>query len=526
MTDRNRENRPEEYIYLVMILLLLGVSRLLQYNLSGFANDDCYITFRYAKNIADGNGFVYNLGERVLGTTTPLWAIIIAMPGFIFGPNSIPAASMALSLSADIFTIAVLWRIGRTTGPVAQVIAMLFFLLHPKVMQICGSGMEASLVVGLMVGSFALLIMNKRWAGAVLLGFLLLTRFDGIIWVSVLLGWQWRLHKSPPWKEMLIIAIVTLPWILFSQFYFGSVVPQSLVAKTLSYHHLFPAFDPIRVLTGYLPFESLRDSSVGTRLPAILLMLTPVVVELVRLWRLQNSLVVWPAFFLIYSLVFSFARVILHDWYFLPGFVAYFITCSTIVQYLFSQRQTFQTGFSSWCAGLAALVCGAYLLVVILRLETNVGGPFARDYEDLARYFSDKSSSSIFVEPIGFVGWLSNSYIHDPVGIVSPAVTAYRKAFSGSDQWWISYVRSLQPDYVVLRMEEIKSNALYLGYGGDLFSGEMNQVWFQENYGEVTWLNRTAIGFFVYRKRSLPRTDFASIPQFTLHRHEQHGHEE
>ena len=31
--------------------------------------DDAYITFRYARNILAGNGFVYNTGERVLGTT-------------------------------------------------------------------------------------------------------------------------------------------------------------------------------------------------------------------------------------------------------------------------------------------------------------------------------------------------------------------------------------------------------------------------------------------------------------------------
>ena len=33
--------------------------------------DDAYITYRYARNLADGAGFVYNPGERVLGTTPP-----------------------------------------------------------------------------------------------------------------------------------------------------------------------------------------------------------------------------------------------------------------------------------------------------------------------------------------------------------------------------------------------------------------------------------------------------------------------
>ena len=40
--------------------------------------DDPYITFRYAKNLADGKGFVFNEGERVGGTTTPLSAFVMA----------------------------------------------------------------------------------------------------------------------------------------------------------------------------------------------------------------------------------------------------------------------------------------------------------------------------------------------------------------------------------------------------------------------------------------------------------------
>src|SRR3990170_6336850 len=40
--------------------------------------DDAYITFRYARNLLAGNGFVFNPGERVLGTTTPLYTLLLA----------------------------------------------------------------------------------------------------------------------------------------------------------------------------------------------------------------------------------------------------------------------------------------------------------------------------------------------------------------------------------------------------------------------------------------------------------------
>ena len=40
--------------------------------------DDAYIFYRYAQHIADGDGLVYNLGERVEGFTSPLWTLLLA----------------------------------------------------------------------------------------------------------------------------------------------------------------------------------------------------------------------------------------------------------------------------------------------------------------------------------------------------------------------------------------------------------------------------------------------------------------
>ena len=47
--------------------------------------DDPYITYRYARNLADGRGFIYNEGERVLGTTARLYAALLSVPGRIAG---------------------------------------------------------------------------------------------------------------------------------------------------------------------------------------------------------------------------------------------------------------------------------------------------------------------------------------------------------------------------------------------------------------------------------------------------------
>ena len=52
--------------------------------------DDAFITYRYAYNLASGNGFVYNPGEWYMGITAPLYGLLLGALGWIFGLDAIP----------------------------------------------------------------------------------------------------------------------------------------------------------------------------------------------------------------------------------------------------------------------------------------------------------------------------------------------------------------------------------------------------------------------------------------------------
>ena len=58
----------------IIVLIFLAHS----YYLGGYTADDSFITFRYARNLADGYGPVFNTGERVEGYTSFGWVIIFA----------------------------------------------------------------------------------------------------------------------------------------------------------------------------------------------------------------------------------------------------------------------------------------------------------------------------------------------------------------------------------------------------------------------------------------------------------------
>ena len=61
------------FIGLILPGLLLSLNL---YKLRFLTMDDAYISFRYARNLAEGLGFVYNAGERIEGYTNFLWVFL------------------------------------------------------------------------------------------------------------------------------------------------------------------------------------------------------------------------------------------------------------------------------------------------------------------------------------------------------------------------------------------------------------------------------------------------------------------
>ena len=92
------------------MIVIAGVLRLLAGMRLGFRPfDDTYITFRYALNLASGFGFVYNIGERVLGTTTPLWTVVLALMQAAHIPMELGA--LVLPLCLDVVTALLMFRL-------------------------------------------------------------------------------------------------------------------------------------------------------------------------------------------------------------------------------------------------------------------------------------------------------------------------------------------------------------------------------------------------------------------------------
>jgi tetratricopeptide (TPR) repeat protein len=79
-----------------------------------FIQDDAYISFRYIRNFVEGNGLVFNIGERVEGYTNLLWVLILS--GLSFLKIGVESASQFLSVLFGIIVLFATYSLSETLG--------------------------------------------------------------------------------------------------------------------------------------------------------------------------------------------------------------------------------------------------------------------------------------------------------------------------------------------------------------------------------------------------------------------------
>ena len=236
------------------ILAAVAITRVLSIY-SFYLYDDAFITFRYAANLAQGNGLVYNLGQRVQGTTSPLWALILAIP---------VALGIGLEISSRI--LGLILDLGVAAGVYAVLVreglkraALLFgfvFAADIYLAKIAVSGMESSLFLLGTAGAAALALQGRKMTAAAIAGLCYFLRPEALLFAVCLLGFVWQAEKKFPWKAVLIGAAVIVAGVAVEAAYFGDVIPQSVRGKFAlprTYSGLweivlFPQKDPVQAV--------------------------------------------------------------------------------------------------------------------------------------------------------------------------------------------------------------------------------------------------------------------------------------
>ena len=475
--------------YTLVLLLIAG--RLFLSSYTGYVQDDAFITYRYARNLSQGDGFTYNKDEHVQGTSTPLYVLMLAGCASVFGSAALPQCSRALALLSDIASFAVLWRLLAGLKGGARFLACSLVALYPKVVLIGISGMEASFVVMLMLVSFyALFESDRPHISLVAFAALLLTRIDGVIWTSVALWFALRKGIRGVRLVALGSLAVLASWMIFSEAYFDNPIPYSIIAKSVSFFPFYPWFDPIRVLVGYFPFEGLRGYPDLVRVIAAVAFVIPAIMALVHCLRYRSNLVVFPLFFVVYNVVLSFERTVMTDWYYLPGYVSYAVCIGLLVDRWKAKVEILSGSSARGRAVRTAVLVSlcALLYVGAVRWRDNPAGLNRDQHIPLGNWLKDHANPNahILLEPIGYIGWLSDLYVQDYIGLVTPQVIGIRRAHATSDGWFMDFVKMKQPEFIVLRNWEVPSNRLFLGFGDGMFKDVEEKKWFEEHY-HLVW---------------------------------------
>ncbi|MGB2896892.1 MAG: hypothetical protein WBB65_12095 [Anaerolineales bacterium] len=400
--------------------------------------DDAFITFRYAQNLVAGNGLVYNPGELVLGTTTPLYAVLIAAIGSITGGIQAPYPEIAVVISAmaDALSCLIIIRLSTNLGyRRAGISAALIWAAAPMSVTFAIGGMETSLFILLMLGTFYMHSNNQPVLAAFIGSFCLLTRPDALLFLLPLgLERTYRYFRSRkrylPFTEIASFLTPVIIWMAISWLYYGDPLPRSMAAKAAAYL-LPPEAGVVRLLQHYAtPFFS--HLVLGSFSIAIGIILFPTLFMIG--WRriLRERPYIWPLaiYPILYLLAFSIANPLIFRWYLAPPLPMYFLGIFIGIE-LFGRDLRSPLPLAI-CAALAfGLTLNGWTLhpdhgldrpapkMAYIKLE-EVYRQVAYDLQGQIR-----DGQTLAAGDIGVLGYYTGAHILDTVGLISPESEAF-----------------------------------------------------------------------------------------------------
>ena len=207
-----------------------------------FGVDDAFISYRYAQHLVDGNGLVFNPGDRVQGYSNLLYVVLI-VPAAIFDRGlGVYFYSIGINLIFSAISVYVYWSILRRRFERSiTTIGLLLFACNPAIWLWTGSGLETPLVVLLQLATCAMVLRleeGSRPNDAVKLGtvlsLLILTRADGFVTsfiVAIFLLLKGRRNVLA--RAMALPGLTLVGYLCWGLFYYGDVLPNTYYAKVV-----------------------------------------------------------------------------------------------------------------------------------------------------------------------------------------------------------------------------------------------------------------------------------------------------
>ncbi len=202
-------------------------------------SDDAYHGYVMSRHLAEGQGLVYNIGERSTASTCPLFTLIIALAYFITREMYFTSLAVCTLLSVAAYGILV-FKLCRTKEQVAA--SFIALSGSQAFISYTTSGLENSLLFFLSA-LFLLVLKNKeRYDGksmlmlALILSLLAMARMDSVLIFVPVIVWIYLFKRDNVSfiKAVGIGILGLLPfilWEIFACFYFGFPFPNPAYVK-------------------------------------------------------------------------------------------------------------------------------------------------------------------------------------------------------------------------------------------------------------------------------------------------------
>ncbi len=303
--------------------------------------EDALITVTHARNVVAGIGLTHHPGEPVTHGFTTAVSVLIPLAGEVLVKGSgifvLRIASILAAVATIVFADRICRRLGLGRWPTALV--LIYLAVDQNHIFYGMAGMETQVAVAVLLWSIDAVMAGSVLRTGLSFGVAILTRPDFVLWNGIatldLAARDWRRAV----RVVAIGAIVVAPWILFTTVYYGSPIPNTILAKSAHFVAPLPAtLDPGALLawagqavTDHVSAVSLTFAPffedtlvVGSPLPLGLAYFISILVWMlailgaVRTWRIPG----WRAAVL-FAAAFTVYRVALlpgayFDWYVPP----------------------------------------------------------------------------------------------------------------------------------------------------------------------------------------------------------------
>lgn len=246
MNNQSDPSNPARRNYIIYCLLLAAT--ILYGVVSAYQKrwvcDDAFISYRYALNLVEGHGLVYNAGERVEGYSNFLWTLWCVVP-IVLGircetwtmMSGIVCYAGTLTLLGDTSR-----RLGKKLGTTSILPIAAILCAAPADMAVFAtSGLETSLFTMLATAGFWVFVSGETSGRhrPIVAGFVMtlaaLTRPDGVIFGAVL-GAAFLTLANPRWRTALsyaaAFAIPHAAFVTWRIWYYGDFFPNTYYAKS------------------------------------------------------------------------------------------------------------------------------------------------------------------------------------------------------------------------------------------------------------------------------------------------------